>query len=265
MKKKIPYVTLVTGVLCVLVYILQWISGFADSANGMILFGGYYKPFIMAGEYGRLLSVAFVHANIWHLLINMMSLYAFGRELETGISHMKYLLILFGSVLGSSLFIFATQGNILAVGISGGLYGLMVTYCILIYRAGYLKNPAVRNAVLATMGINLLINFMPNVSWTAHLGGAVCGFFLTEILLPDPRQNKQMQQRYLAAGIVLSLCLGVFSVQNASIPEDQMYLFTDYSVLSEEKKILPASYVQAIAKRLDIIYDTGTILEDSLS
>lgn len=266
MKKKIPYVTCIVGLICVLIYILQLIGGYADSANGMILFGGYYKPFIIAGEYWRLITVAFVHANVWHLLINMMSLFSLGSELEFSMKRWKYLVLLFGSTLGGCAFLFVCQGNVLAVGISGGLYGLMCAYCILIYRAGCMKIPSIRNAMIMTIIINLLINFMPGVSWVAHFGGAITGFFLTEILIPGKLPaSKTIQKNFLIAGIVMAIAVTYFGVQNAEIASDQVYLLTDYAVLNEEKKYLPDSYVKAMAGKLDQVYATGTILEDALN
>lgn len=264
MKKHIPYVTYGVGILCVVIYALQWGAGCADTSNGMILFGAYYKPFILAGEYWRFLSVGLVHANIWHLLINMMSLYALGKALEPYMKRWKYLVLLVGSTVGSAAFLFVVQGNVLAVGISGGLYGLMTTYFILLYRSGGLKDARVRNIMISTLLMNLLINFMPGVSWVAHLGGAIAGFFLTEILLPDI-DGKKKQRDYAVAGMALLIALGYFGYQNAYIPNNQAYLYTDYMVLSEEAKYVPASYIQKMAKRLDAIYDSNTILQDALT
>lgn len=150
----------------------------------MILFGAYYKPFILAGEYWRFLTVGFVHANIWHLLMNMMSLYALGRALEPIMKRWKYMVLLLGSTVGSAVFLFVVQGNVLAVGISGGQpSGLMTTYFILLYRTGGLKDSRIRRIMISTLVMNLLINFMPGVSWVAHLGGTIAGFFLTEMPL----------------------------------------------------------------------------------
>lgn len=264
MKKQIPYVTYGVGILCILVYGMQWIFNSADTSNGMILFGAYYKPFILAGEYWRFLTVGFVHANIWHLLMNMMSLYALGRALEPIMKRWKYMVLLLGSTVGSAVFLFVVQGNVLAVGISGGLYGLMTTYFILLYRTGGLKDSRIRRIMISTLVMNLLINFMPGVSWVAHLGGAIAGFFLTEMLLPEVN-GKRKQKDYAVAGMVLIIALGYFGYQNAYIPSSQAYLYTDYMVLSEEAKYVPGSYIQGMAKRLDAIYHTNMILQDAVT
>ena len=58
-KKPVLYATLTVGLVCLLVYVVQLVNGYADNTEGMILFGAYYKPFILAGEYWRLLTVGF--------------------------------------------------------------------------------------------------------------------------------------------------------------------------------------------------------------
>lgn len=264
MKKQIPYVTVGIGALCILVYFVQSILGYADNTEGMILFGAYYKPFILAGEYWRFLTVGFVHANIWHLMINLMSLYALGTALEIGMKRWKYTLVFLGSILGGSLFLFAAQGNTVAVGLSAGLYGLMAAYVILIVRAGGWQVKRVRNALLSTLAINLLINFMPGVSWIAHMGGAVTGTLLTGVLCIDS-SNQRKQRSYAAASIVLLLSTCWMAVNNAYIRESEIYLLSDYRVLMAEKKYVPASYVNGMAKKLDAVYGVDDILEDAIT
>jgi len=67
----------------------------------------------------------------------------------------------------------------LAVGLSGGLYGLMISYLLLLLLYGSV-NP---RSLIYMVVINLLINLSPNVAWQAHLGGAVTGLALTIIFL----------------------------------------------------------------------------------
>ncbi|MCH3962594.1 MAG: rhomboid family intramembrane serine protease [Solobacterium sp.] len=263
MKKKLPYATICISAICVFVFLMQMLAGYANDTEGMILFGAYYKPFILAGEWWRFLTVGFVHASVWHLMINIMSLYSLGMALEEGLGRWKFLTILLCSVIGGSAFLFACQGNTIAVGLSAGLYGLIAAYIILIYRMGGMRIPRIRNALMSTIVINLLINFMPGVSWIAHLGGAVTGAVLTGILVKDP-VNEKKKQPYWFAAAALVLCLGYLSYQNAYIPSNQIYILSDYHILSAEKNVLPSSYINGMAKKLDNIYGSGSVLQDAL-
>lgn len=264
MKRKLPIVTVVITVICIVNFIAQYALGYGNNTEGMILFGAYYKPFIIAGEWWRLLTVGFVHASIWHLLMNMMALYSLGQALETMLGKGKFLLILFGSVLGGSVFLFASQGNTVTVGLSAGLYGLIVTYVMIVYRMGGFKIPRVRNSVITTIAINLMINFIPGVSWVAHMGGAITGFVLTGLFVKNPN-GVTNRNPYAFAVTAFVISLGYLSYTNCYIPSNQVYLLSDYRILTAERQFLPESYIEGMAKRLDNIYGSDSVLQDAIN
>ncbi len=255
MKRVDAPVTIIVLSLCVLVYCLMFLSGHTDS-EGMILFGAYYKPFIITGDWWRFVTCGFVHANILHLAMNMVSLYSLGTLSEKLYGSKNYAVILFGSIACGSAFVYAGQGNVLMVGLSAGLYGLMTYYIVLLIHRGAWKVPAGRNAIMRMVSINLLINLVPGVSWVAHLGGAAGGFLLGNLLL-----NKD--KRDLPVTIVLVVSLVFLCVHNSMIKDNEMYLKSDYDVLKTMEKYIPA-YAERKAQKLDALYGTGNILEEAL-
>ena len=63
-----------------------------------------YGPFVKMGEYYRLLTAAFLHANIAHLIFNMYALWIIGMQLESFIGRWRYLVVyLFSAITGSLL------------------------------------------------------------------------------------------------------------------------------------------------------------------
>jgi len=79
-------------------------------------------------EYIRLLSAGFLHADIMHLLFNMMTLYFFGPVILNGFGILGFIIIYFGSILlGNifSLFIYQKQPWYSAIGASGGVSGVL--------------------------------------------------------------------------------------------------------------------------------------------
>ena len=79
-------------------------------------------------EYIRLLSAGFLHADIMHLLFNMMTLYFFGPVILQGFGVLGFLIIYIGSILlGNifSLFIYEKQPWYSAIGASGGVSGVL--------------------------------------------------------------------------------------------------------------------------------------------
>jgi len=79
-------------------------------------------------EYLRLLSAGFLHADIMHLLFNMMTLYFFGPVILEGFGALGFIIIYIGSILlGNffSLFIYQKQPWYSAIGASGGVSGVL--------------------------------------------------------------------------------------------------------------------------------------------
>ena len=106
--------------------------------------------------------------------MNMYSLTVFA-SLERVIGPIWFAIILFVSIFGGSIVQYNLSDARLAVGLSGGLYGLMTSYLLLILLYGSV-NP---RSLIYMIVVNLLINLSPNVAWQAHLGGAVTGLALT--------------------------------------------------------------------------------------
>lgn len=79
-------------------------------------------------EYIRLLSAGFLHADLMHLLFNMMTLYFFGPVILEGFGAVGFIIIYIGSILlGNifSLFIYQKQPRYSAIGASGGVSGIL--------------------------------------------------------------------------------------------------------------------------------------------
>ena len=79
-------------------------------------------------EYIRLLSAGFLHADVMHLLFNMMTLYFFGPIVIEAFGVVGFLVIYFGSILLGNLFslyLYQRQGWYSAIGASGGVSGIL--------------------------------------------------------------------------------------------------------------------------------------------
>ena len=79
-------------------------------------------------EYIRLLSAGFLHADMMHLLFNMMTLYFFGPIVIQAFGAVGFIIVYFGSVLlGNifSLYLYKNQPWYSAIGASGGVSGIL--------------------------------------------------------------------------------------------------------------------------------------------
>lgn len=248
-----PLITDAVMALCITVYL---ISLFVDTtiqnqSETAVILMGYYKTFVVAGDWWRLLTGGFVHVNLLHLLTNMYALFLMGRPLEGMYGKAKYVLLLLGSIIFGNLFVFVMQGNTVAVGLSGGLYGLMASTLIFAFNSGSIKNPMFRLAVMRTVMINLFINFLPNIAVFAHLGGFVFGA-LASFLITKNVQWKSMQRNTLVALVILLGALGYKCYDNRKI--DHFYPGTDMKVTEYYNNIGLRHYSEHLSNNIFKLY-----------
>ena len=182
------FVTTAVVVICIVMQIITYaLSLKYNNASVLVLLGGMYNTFTLGyHQYYRLITYAFLHGGFLHLFFNMYALMGIGVYLENKFGHVKYALMLFCSILVGGL----TQGilcqNTVAVGMSGGIYGLFVVYIAVL-----LQNRIINlNALLPTLMINLMLNFMSKTAWAGHLGGAIAGFIFWNILKEEGLKKK---------------------------------------------------------------------------
>ncbi len=250
----LPPGTLAVIIISVLMYAACMLVPFSGSdSEKLILFGAFYKPFILAGEYWRLITAGFLHGSVIHIFFNLYAVSVIGRLLEHRFGTWKYLLILLGSNVGGYLFLFAMKGNRMAVGLSGGLYGLMAAYIIMVIRMGGWKIPAMRSSLIQLVSINLIINFLPGIAYMVHIGGFISGALLTIAL--DTSEKFKPMRIHAAAAFIIMLVFGIwYGTKNSYIYENERYLGTDLRILTLEKEIGLEGYAKYMARRLDQVY-----------
>ncbi len=138
-------------------------------------------------QWYRIITSAFLHGSIIHLLANMFFLYRLGPLVERSVGPLRFLGIYFVALLGGSLGALAlTAGNVGTVGASGALYGLMGAMVVMAKRRGVDLWASGLGAMLL---INVLITIgVPNISLGGHLGGIVAGAGIT-FVLDSPRRR----------------------------------------------------------------------------
>ena len=260
MKQRKTVATNVIIAICFVVWLFIQLFPSDSTITNSILIGAFYKPFVLAGEYWRLLTAGFVHVELWHLAMNMMALLSLGKIFEPLLGVRRYLLILIPSIIVGSLFVLSSPENSFVVGISGGIYGLLAAYITLILRTGGWRMPPVRAALVNMLFINLLLNFLPNISVHAHLGGFVTGLIMYGFITTEKEEvYKRINHIVALTGLVAVLCF--ISWQNRSIPTRLRYLGTDYNVLQILHDGPLHDYSYFLAERLDRVYglDDGLV------
>lgn len=152
-------------------------------------------------QYYRLISHAFVHVSWTHLIVNMLVLFFFGRNVENYFSYFFgnkgefYFVILYlGGILVSNVWSLIKHQNDYyynAVGASGAVSAVLFTFIFLdpwekLYLFAIVPIPGI------IFGVGYLIysyqmskRKMDNVAHDAHFLGAVFGFVFPIILNPE--------------------------------------------------------------------------------
>lgn len=148
------------------------------------------------GEWYRWFTSGFVHGNPPHLLVNMLTLFAFGPSLEGALGTGSFLAIYVGSLLAGSAWTWMEHfrdSNYRAVGASGAISGLVSVYAIFAPLAMFLFPPV--PAIVYAIGFLLWSawassnNVRDGIGHAAHLGGALAGVAIVCIWWPFAPQR----------------------------------------------------------------------------
>ena len=154
---------------------------------------------VLAGkQYYRLVTSAFLHADLNHLLTNMISLFFFGQMLESFVGPWEFLLIYFAAIVGGSLLSLWLHRHheYRSYGASGGVCGVVFSYIALnptgtIFAHFLIPIPAWAYGILFLIGSFIALRRQTdNIGHDAHIGGAVIGLWTTGALQSEAvREN----------------------------------------------------------------------------
>ena len=171
----------------ILLYIFCAIrSGNIIDIDGLTLLqvGGNFGPLVSEGQVWSLLTCAFLHGGLIHIIFNMYALYVIGPQLEVLFGRVKYIVIYLLSAIGGSLLSYIFSPLSLSIGASGaifGLFGAMVMY-VLKYRDRIPKR--VLNNLFFVIILNLFIGFnLQGIDNFGHIGGLLTGVVVSLIFL----------------------------------------------------------------------------------
>lgn len=135
---------------------------------------GLYKPFLAVnGEWYRLVTSGFLHFGIIHIAFNMYLLFLLGQMLEPALGRIRFLLVYVACLLGGSAGSLLIDGDAIAGGASGAVFGLMALAFVGYWLHG--ANP-LNTSVGTLLIMNLVLTFVfPRISVGGHVGGAVAG------------------------------------------------------------------------------------------
>lgn len=154
--------------------------------------GAQQNYLVVHGEPWRLFTAMFLHANIAHIFLNMLSLFFIAPLVERIYGIQRFLLLYFGSgiIAGLAFLVFAGP-DAAAVGASGAIAGIFGAIGAFFFAYRSQLGP-VANSILQQwffwLGLNVLFNiYTPDLAWQAHIGGLIAGIVLGLLLAPRRR------------------------------------------------------------------------------
>ena len=166
-----PMVTNAFCVLCIIVYILDILSGYSLTVLGI----KDNSMVINHGDVYRLFTCTLLHSSILHLLSNVFFIRMYGSYAEAYYGAKKMLLALVASGFTGSMFslAFTDEKSVGASGIAFGLVGAVLA-------ARYAMTPEERTKVTKNCKwliiINLILGLMSGgIDNAAHIGGLIGG------------------------------------------------------------------------------------------
>ncbi len=206
-----PYATYVLIAINVLVFIGSSAAGssFTGGGGGGRAFqeGALVGVAVADGQWWRLVTSAFLHSGILHILFNMYVLYWLGTMLEPALGRVRFLAVYFVSLLAGSFgALLLSSPTTATVGASGAVFGLMGAAFVLQRAQGIdTISSGIGPVILLNLGIGFLI---PNISIGGHIGGLIGGALAGFVL-------DRLSRRSTPATVPVLVCVALGAVAAA--------------------------------------------------
>ena len=210
---KVPYITYFIMFICIVLYLLLYLlgDGGGPTTLNLLRLGANNVDLLKAGQLYRLITYAFLHGSFAHIACNMYSLYVVGTQVESKFGKGRFLLVYLISAIAGGL-TSAAFGNVISVGASGALFGLLgsLVYFGIRFRL-YLKD-SLRTSIIPVIILNLFIGFVvPGIDNFCHIGGLIAGFLATMAVgIPEEKNKRDTINGWLL--LLMFFCFLVYLV-----------------------------------------------------
>ncbi|MCR5507756.1 MAG: rhomboid family intramembrane serine protease [Lachnospiraceae bacterium] len=187
--EKVPPVTMLILLTNAVIFVLS-----ETVMKWLIPVGLMDYDLVSQGQIYRLVSAAFLHDGIEHIIGNMLLLFAMGGMVETAAGSFKYAAIyLISAIAGNACSFYfesATGLRYASLGASGAVYGILGALIVMAVRK-VRGIRVVRSRIPLAVIYCIYTSFaMPNIDYAAHIGGMLAGMLLSYILVkPDDERG----------------------------------------------------------------------------
>lgn len=184
---KLAYHLYLIFYLNIIVFIILLIAGYGFiDVNGQDLLnaGALYRPYVIEGEYWRIITSMFLHSGFIHILNNLAILFMVSIIQLNNLKPRQFLIVYFLSGVGSGISSLYWHEATISVGASGAILGLEGVLLVFLFTNVYSIEFTNSNILLTLgiVGLTLLSGLFTNADNAGHLGGLLTGIFLGIIL-----------------------------------------------------------------------------------
>jgi len=200
-----PYVT--WGLIAINIAVFIWILSIDPDVNSKtaVLLSLAFTPSgvghhilvptrLLPWEF-TLVSYAFLHGSIWHLIGNMAFLWVFGDDVEEAVGHLRFVIFYLVTAAAGAFGHWASNpaSDIPLIGASGAVAGIVGAYLLLhpcrkIWVLAFARIPIhlaaewVIGAWFVLQFFNIFVGADQEVAWWTHIAGFVTGALLVVFL-----------------------------------------------------------------------------------
>ena len=153
----------------------------------LLMWAGNSGDSVKNGEWWRLFTALFLHANLLHLAMNGVGLWLFGSAVEKTMGRWRLLAVfLVGGALGNLASAYVAHYDV-AIGASGGVFAVIGAFAVGVWRLRSPMYHALRRRLLMLLAVMVAADFTigglePQVDNLAHVGGFAAGILLAVAL-----------------------------------------------------------------------------------
>jgi rhomboid protease GluP len=188
MLRRIP-ATLLLLVAIAVCFVLELLTGLENGP--LIQLGANYGPAVRAGQYWRLVTCMFLHADFLHIGFNAWGLFQLCGLFESWLGSWRLLVVYFATGIAGSLVSAGLSANP-SVGASGAIFGVLGALVGFLLRRRGSLNPQGKSILMQLLfwaALNVYFGFSnPFIDNYGHLGGCAAGL-LIGATLPEPRRE----------------------------------------------------------------------------
>lgn len=225
--------------------------------------GALTKNTVMSDfELYRVLCAPFLHGGILHLLFNSISLYMSAPIIERYLGRLWLFVLFIISALGGSIFsLMINDENVISVGASGGVVGVIAAVLVLSLKLPYgiVKTQIqMRSVYMLIPALLPIFTFMSaeKVDFAAHLGGAVFGSVLLYLCTVICKWNSKIAPGFKLIQF-LAFCL--FSLVFMAFSDGVSRGKEIYTQISLTTSLIPSDQLSVASNKLSLKKDNTDI------